>query len=375
MSDDEDIQWQCFPLMEEFAIRSHIPPSPDVTNIRFSNMKNIRNLTKRERKRSSLGTVIHWPPLPGQDGEEEIVIKLLGELAPPAWDSQRLFVARVISAHASLIDEEAAKDEIVAEIFDPLSYDELDPSIAADMDYSQTTACYKLLKDFQGKSIPKYYGSYTMKLPLEGRRKGQHREIRLILREYIKGTSLDKLKPKRLGQEERKILMEKVIETEYEFDKRGIAISESLYSSYVILVNEPDTRIVFWCFIDALLGSDIEHPLPLIEPYPGTEGILQKWKKGELEFRGFADLVDWPWQEWLQEKYGSSLYDAYLSKEATGLNNTPTMTTRMATHSGSKKYAPPEIRQRVKRKKTVETGEYRDQWKRQGKRLKRTGPN
>ncbi|CAN6667862.1 hypothetical protein TRVA0_039S01530 [Trichomonascus vanleenenianus] len=273
--DEADINPQYFQPLEDVTLRTHIPPSPNVTKIRLENVKTTLYPSYLAGKRSLLETVLRWPPLPGQAGEDEIKIKLLGELVPPEDDRQRLFLCYITSSQSSLnlptsMDNGIGSDmRVVAEIFDPLFFLEDDPSIAADFAYSHNNTSYELLKDLQGKIIPRYYGSYTMMVPVDGR-SGQMREIRVILREYIAGTSLSKLNPTVLTREQRQALMEKVVDAELEFDRRGVAMMQALFPCNVILTDDVEIRIVVWNFAAAVFSSDIELVIGYEEPFiPG----------------------------------------------------------------------------------------------------------
>ncbi|CAN6674834.1 hypothetical protein TRVA0_067S00474 [Trichomonascus vanleenenianus] len=314
--DEADINPQYFQPLEEVTLRSHIPPSPNVTKIRFENTVPYM----AEKKRSLLETVLHWPPLPGQAGDDEIKIKLLGELVPPGDDRQRLFLCYITSFQSSLNlptsrgNDNSSEMRVVAEIFDPLCFIEDDPSTMADFAYSHTATSYDLLKDLQGKIIPKYYGSYTMMVPVEGRSK-RMREIRVILREYIAGISLSKLNPTLLTKVERQTLMENVVNAELELDRRGVSMIKAFYPPKVILTEDVKCRIVVWNFAGAVFGSDIELVIGYEEPFiPGKmPSPLLKWKKVRLENLRYSYFVDWAWVRWLREKYQDTLQ--YISEE------------------------------------------------------------
>lgn len=60
---------------------------------------------------------------------------------------------------------------VVAKLYDPLYMDDEDlsmnPFMMADQSYTCEVATYNLLPDLQGTMIPRYYGSYSMDIPVE----------------------------------------------------------------------------------------------------------------------------------------------------------------------------------------------------------------
>ncbi|KAK2789858.1 hypothetical protein FQN53_001221 [Emmonsiellopsis sp. PD_33] len=61
--------------------------------------------------------------------------------------------------------------KLPAKIYDPLYYDheqdDADPFLCVDRDYSQETAVYRSLPNLYGTIIPRYFGSFTLKLPVD----------------------------------------------------------------------------------------------------------------------------------------------------------------------------------------------------------------
>ncbi|CAN6660229.1 hypothetical protein TRVA0_032S00672 [Trichomonascus vanleenenianus] len=288
--------------LDEVTIRSHIPPSPGEIKAQLENKEETERKTKYT---SVIEKILHWPPTPGQDGQNEIKIKVHGELVPPKENRQRLFVVQILAGSLPL-DEGAA----VAEVFDPFTFVGVlvPPSIAADNAYSHTVLSYELLAELQGKIIPKYYGSYTMTVPVDGHLSYKHREVRLILRDYIRGSGLDDVNPISLNRDQRQILMEKVVEAEDEFYERGVSVKNWFDTQCVILADRTDMQIVAWNFANATFSDGKIHHWRELADIPGQlSSPVLRWKKSMLEDSRFSDFVDWPWGRWLREKYKSTL--------------------------------------------------------------------
>jgi hypothetical protein len=89
----------------------------------------------------------------------------------------------------------------VAKIYDPLYYSfsaslamgtPVDVVWRAESDYSKEAAAYEHLNEvhLSGGFAPKYFGSWTFTLPLKVSNKIHQRSVRLVLMEYIDGTSM-----------------------------------------------------------------------------------------------------------------------------------------------------------------------------------------
>jgi hypothetical protein len=82
-------------------------------------------------------------------------------------------------------------DRLIAKIYDPLYFNDedgrLNPFLCVDRHYAHESRAYHVLSEMQGTRIPIFYGSYSLELPT-------HRTVRLILIEYIPGTTLQSLK-------------------------------------------------------------------------------------------------------------------------------------------------------------------------------------
>ena len=91
----------------------------------------------------------------------------------------------------------------VAKVFDPLYYSFSDKLVGmpvdvvrmADQDYSREAVAYEYLRKMghTGSFTPKYFGSWTFTLPVSDENKTHQRPVRLVLIEYLNGTSIKDL--------------------------------------------------------------------------------------------------------------------------------------------------------------------------------------
>jgi hypothetical protein len=139
---------------------------------------------------------------------------------------------------------------VVAKVYDPLYYEFhdcdmaswlLDVAAIADSDYSIEAAAYSELEghNLQGKSVPKYYGSWTTNITHLTADGSVTREVRLILLEYIPGVCMIDIDPTSLRQEEKENIMRKLIEADYDIRWAGVR-HEDLSPRNVIISSTTD---------------------------------------------------------------------------------------------------------------------------------------
>lgn len=133
------------------------------------------------------------------------------ETAPPLAETAGLIIhtpisvgsadgAQAVACSITPNDETGQPFQAVAKIYDPLYYGfkrDYGPAprnvvMEADKDYSREAAAYKYLEEIgqTGSFAPAYYGPWTFSLPITSRGTTQTRRIRLILIEYLGGTSI-----------------------------------------------------------------------------------------------------------------------------------------------------------------------------------------
>lgn len=96
---------------------------------------------------------------------------------------------------------------LLQQVYDPLYFDhsddDTDPFLCVRCHYSREAASYTRLSDLQGTVIAAYYGSYSLELPVDDD-EAKTRTVRLILIEYIPGSSMQQLQPQDFSQLEQK---------------------------------------------------------------------------------------------------------------------------------------------------------------------------
>ncbi|KAF2790843.1 hypothetical protein K505DRAFT_200074, partial [Melanomma pulvis-pyrius CBS 109.77] len=219
----------------------------------------------------------------------------------------------------------------VAKIYDPLYYNfygneewrfKEDVVTQADSEYSMEAAAYQELSgsEVEGSVTPRYYGSWTMtfsrqKDSRDGQSevRGRTREVRMVLLEYVEGTTMSRMNPKLISQKARDNIIVKIIEAETDISFCGVR-HDYLYPSNIIIcgsdtdLESPALRI---CYVDFAI-SDIgrihygecaeeQYRNPLFTSLLDAD-IWRTW--GWLTTVDEKETESWMWRQWgHSEKY------------------------------------------------------------------------
>ena len=133
-----------------------------------------------------------------------------------------------------------------------------------DKHYIHEVYTYALLAHLQGTLITKFYGLFSLEIPVSGL---ATRVVRLIVIEYISGVSMQQAHPGRYSLHSRQQIMEWVIDFESLVLQLDIALTD-LCPRNVMLPNtsdHPQRVIVFLDFGGAIFGLtqvEIDKSLP-----------------------------------------------------------------------------------------------------------------
>lgn len=147
-------------------------------------------------------------------------------------------------------------EHVVAKLYDPLYFDDddlyLNPFKAVDYNYTCEVAAFETLSDLQGSTIPKYYGSYSLDIPVDTDNK---RCVHLILIELISGSSMQNLDPGEMPQRVRQNILKSVIEFGTIAFSRKIA-SGDLHPRNIMLTSSARSAVfIILEIIVSILGS------------------------------------------------------------------------------------------------------------------------
>lgn len=189
-----------------FHVARHHPPPPPMW-ARVS----LKYETAHERKEVDILTrCLRHPPTEGTTlPHESLDLQMQDTIRAADGKSAQLVTMRVLSGSL------CGHKNIVAKFYDPL-YDDhysdnVDPFLCADREYRREVAAYTRLSTSDSVTwIPKYYGSYSLEIPV----RDKSRFVRLILIEKIEGTAMNKLNPQDFSLHQRQAIMKGILDVE-----------------------------------------------------------------------------------------------------------------------------------------------------------------
>ncbi|CAN6666798.1 hypothetical protein TRVA0_038S01002 [Trichomonascus vanleenenianus] len=296
------LAWPPVPYLggETFTAREHIAPSPPPVFYRWNVAS---NETKAERKAHSLieQCLLH-PPLSGSFGSLTLQLKVLRPIKVGEMSAQVVLV----EVHSEQ-DCELQGRELVAKFYDPLYISDgegcLDRFRIVDRHYTYEVRAYRDLHELQGSLIPKFYGSFSVDVPIPLLSKT--REVRLILLEYIPGLTMKQFCTSKIPQEVRKQVMKKVIDIESSVYKRDVLLRE-VWPENVIIRETEFPREIHLVFV----GFDRAHERRRLKRFKDPRDMylgeyitpLIRWEKRNKALN-FLDWIDWDWTPWVQSEY------------------------------------------------------------------------
>jgi serine/threonine protein kinase len=253
---------------------------------------------------SHMDWVLSHPPAPGvtHTMDERCI-----EIAAPVRDGASCGAQVVVTAEG-----------LIAKIFDPLYYKyhntgcsyqtKFNVTDSVDHDYITEAAAYSELIDstFQGTIMPKYYGSWTLSLPIPVDGYGESREVRLILLEHVPGISMHKVDPETLTRKERNNIMIKLLEADVDLRCSGLRHDD--LEPRNVMLSLPDSSTSYedgdfrLCIIDfAICGLSKDDgrkgPVPEVRNplfYWTGQDCFSQW--GWLPSQ--AEALEWMWEIW-----------------------------------------------------------------------------
>lgn len=199
-----------------------------------------------------------------------------------------------------------SEKDLTAKFYDPLYQDieddQSDIFINTYTTFSRETFMYQQLRPLWGTVVPCFYGSLQAHVPVLGR-PGTSRLVHAILYDYVPGTTLSKINASDWSRAERKAIMKAILDGDSKMRQAGV-LQRDLMPRNVILQGQPGHQF-------SIRLIDFDHAYCLFEPEPEAElepeppsDIVDRWTGDAFMYEdAFSDIVDWPWDEWLQEVY------------------------------------------------------------------------
>ncbi|RDL34546.1 uncharacterized protein BP5553_07674 [Venustampulla echinocandica] len=288
-----------FTVGKQLQVRPHIPPPPPRN--RFSAFLENDRRHERDFIDPVQRCLLHPPVLGPRGGLDSGVTELEIVRLVRAGDGHaaQLLAVRVLTSTNGLLPDM----NLLAKLYDPLYFDheqdDVDPFLAVYRAHTRECAVYKKVADLQGSVIPKFYGSFTLSLPVS---QTYTREVRLILMEIVPGLSMDHLSPSNFKKSERQAIMKSIIDSETALYNRDIN-DRDIHPRNILVVSEESNRDEKVVVVDfgSAWTSRSKYPdreqgsLPRVPISP-----LLRWIVPPEELKPW---IDWDWKVWVERQY------------------------------------------------------------------------
>ena len=291
-----------------FTVHSHIPPGPTPVTRGCC----LNGIQGREESRAvdPVERCLRYPPLAGSWGSFTVDLEIHDLIRIGDGHNAQLFVVDVLETRSGSkdIQIEKKKKKLVAKVYDPLYFDDhggyIDPFACVDKHYTHEVHAYHVLAEFQGRLIPRFYGSFSLEIPpCQGG--SATRTVRLILIEHIQGLSMRQVDAMRYPQDTRQQIMKTVIEFESAVYEKDVVLTDLSPRNVMVLDNVSD-GVVFLDFAGAIFGRKLDEPIPSgVNLFLGQYiSPLLRWDR-DITFQ-FGEWIDWEWSGWMKAAFGDT---------------------------------------------------------------------
>ncbi|KAF1730416.1 hypothetical protein CRV24_009879 [Beauveria bassiana] len=236
----------------------------------------------------------------------------LARRATGSFILQLLNSSRPLAVQGQPLPFSVTRDAVVAaKFYDPLYNDHIliDAWKSVDYSYRNEAQAYQRLRPLQGVVVPRFYGSYTVDMPVPQAALQHHhaqpRPVRLVLYEYINGTQLSSAEGRLYSTKQRQAIMQKVLNSFSKMRQLGVYHLDFHPGNIVVLSaeqgQEADIRCIDFGHSKLSDPSDLK---PTLDP-ESRESVTEYWRDEDLCdcMLDFSPLIDWPWNEWLENEY------------------------------------------------------------------------
>ncbi|KFY42125.1 hypothetical protein V495_04666 [Pseudogymnoascus sp. VKM F-4514 (FW-929)] len=276
-----------------FKARPHTPRQLDNDNCEFD-INDIREVNTVDPLHRCL---LHPPPR-GRMEPGVVTFKIVGRIQAGDPNNTQVVSVGVLDSTIGLPTD----IDILAKIYDPLYFnhiqDDVDIFRYTEYCYNRERAAYKHLVALQGSIILKYYGSFTISLPVDGE---DPRDVRLILLENVPGSSMNEMDPSSFKQAERQEIMKAVADAERAVYTHKVVNTDIHPRNILIPPNSLDRgcRAVIVDFGLSYIISSYKKIYPLTGVT--RTGPLFHCLDPDDNFR---EWVDWDWDAWINAECG-----------------------------------------------------------------------
>ncbi|KAI9932345.1 hypothetical protein ASPWEDRAFT_739380 [Aspergillus wentii DTO 134E9] len=286
-----------------FTVQSYIPPPP--TPVTRGCCRNFKAGREERSQLSPIERCLRNPPLSGKIGSDTLQLQVIDQLRVGDGSNAQVFTVQVVTSTPGL----ALPDQkMVAKVYDPLYFNDeegyANPFLCTNEHYTHEVAAYKLLTDLQGESIPRFYGSYSLDIPVEDIPVDGlgSRTVRLILVEHIPGITMRDADPKDFSQTARQELMKSIIDFDTLIFHQADIVNRDNSPRNVIM--HPDGRLIHIDFANTSFnrGRDPNRSYKTPGFFGQYISPLLRWTDKTLAW-DFLDWIDWDWTLWVEAEY------------------------------------------------------------------------
>ncbi|GFG24765.1 conserved hypothetical protein [Aspergillus udagawae] len=109
--------------------------------------------------------------------------------------------------------------------------------------YTQEANAYLVLSKFQGRWIPRYYGSYSLSLSVDS---VHTRTVRIILVDHIQGITMADAEPRNFPLSARQCILESIVDLESRIYEKNILLTDLEPRNIIISSSDSEQpRVVF----------------------------------------------------------------------------------------------------------------------------------
>lgn len=305
------IPYQIGSVLKAHAYAPPPPPDYHYTWARGQMKKDIE-------ERHPLQLCLENPPAAGTPGQETLRLKIKQPIRVKDLNNSQVVQVEILHRETrgseSMLPASTDGVSIVAKFYDPLYYDydevQADPFANCDAAFAHETNAYHHLRQVWGTVVPRFYGSYSADVPLPDD-PSRTRPVRTILYEYVPGTTLDHTEREDYSTSQRQAIMSEIMDCHSVLWQMDVGHGDLHPRNIIVLsANEgerAETRLIDlnMAVIGRRADRDGHAPTPRREP---RSVIAKDWFDEDLRdiMLDFAWLVDWEWNEWLQNEYAKN---------------------------------------------------------------------
>ncbi|KAM3541025.1 hypothetical protein ARSEF1564_006065 [Beauveria bassiana] len=244
-------------------------------------------LRERIRTRHPAELCLEYLPDPGmRPGDRQLHLTITEQLQVSECENSQVVTVRPLAVQGQPLPFNVARDAVVAaKFYDPLYNDHIliDAWKSVDYSYRNEAQAYQRLGPLQGIVVPRFYGSYTVDIPVP-QSALQHHHAQP--RPAGPASSLSSAEARLFSTKQRQAIMQKVLSSFSKMRQLGVYHLDFHPGNIVVLSAEQGQE------------ADIQYP-------ESRESVAEYWQDEDLCdcMLNFSPLIDWPWNEWLENEY------------------------------------------------------------------------